>query len=76
MVKLQPKKAVAFSSAAERKLMEELEQMKVRGAKKLLGIIRGDGWLRGRTVCPLVKSVQCASLLEGFPPLEILCCTS
>lgn len=30
VVKLQPKKAVAASSPAERKLMEELEQMKVR----------------------------------------------
>lgn len=29
VVKLQPKKAVAASSPAERKLMEELEQMKV-----------------------------------------------
>lgn len=29
VVKLQPKKAVAFSSPAERKLMDELEQMKV-----------------------------------------------
>lgn len=32
VVKLQPKKAVAASSPAERKLMEELEQMKVRSA--------------------------------------------
>lgn len=31
VVKLQPKKAVAFSSPAERKLMDELEQMKVGG---------------------------------------------
>ena len=30
VVKLQPKKAVAASSPAERKLMEELEQMKVQ----------------------------------------------
>lgn len=42
VVKLQPKKAVAASSPAERKLMEELEQMKVGGVGSFFHIVRGS----------------------------------
>lgn len=56
MVKLQPKKAVAASSPAERKLMEELEQMKVGPKKHFYVAVLGDLphspllWLKRRVV--------------------------
>lgn len=60
VVKLQPKKAVAFSSPAERKLMDELEQMKVGAIEAPWYLIVMAGGGVGLS-SQLVESVQALS---------------
>lgn len=68
VVKLQPKKAVAFSSPAERKLMDELEQMKVGWTVKRSRVVYHiiARWVAAG---PGLSALFEKAFSKGFPPL-------